>query len=165
MNATVKILATISELRQFAAATDLLNPDISKWSVGMQIEHLCLAMKRICTGLVESTPPAPANKSSSFKGFLRKKVIFFAGRLPRGVGRAPEQTIPAKQPTSTELEKLLNECTEIVESASKLSPEHWFKHHVFGVLKRDAALRFIQIHNRHHLLIIREIRLSGRKLT
>jgi hypothetical protein len=126
-------------------------PAVSKWSVGMHVHHCCLAMIRMCQALEASTPPIPPSKSS-----MRAKAIFFIGRIPRGRGKSPEAALPTDI-SAEELESLLDRAERMVLEAQDLDPKCWFKHFAFGVLDRDKTLRFIRIHNRHHLRIIRDI--------
>jgi hypothetical protein len=56
-----------------------------------------------------------------------------------------------------ELLTLLDQSERILTEAHDLDPKAWFRHFALGVLDRDKTLRFIRIHNRHHLRIISDI--------
>jgi hypothetical protein len=48
-------------------------------------------------------------------------------------------------------------CGSLKESVPPPPRSGFSRHFAFGVLRRDKALRFMEIHNRHHLRIISDI--------
>ena len=139
-------------LRSFVPRADVQAPDVSNWSVGMHIQHCCLATVAVCESLVTSEPPPPRSGFS-----LVTSAVFLTGRIPRGRGKSPEQAIPRDGIWTSELEELLRESERRIEAARQISPNHWFRHFAFGVLDRDRTLKFIGIHNRHHARIVQDI--------
>ena len=109
-------------------------------------------MTAVCKSLVASEPPPP---SSGFS--LVTSAIFLTGRIPRGRGKSPDQAIPSGGVSREELESMLTESERWLEEARQVSEDHWYRHFAFGVLDRDRTLKFIGIHNRHHLRIVRDI--------
>ena len=144
--------AGLDELKKFIPRADVLVPDVSKWSVGMHVQHCCLATIAVCDSLVASEPPVPR---SSFS--LVTSAIFLTGRIPRGRGKSPEQAIPREDIWTNELEGLLLDAERRLEAAREASRDQWFRHFAFGVLDRDRTLKFIGIHNRHHARIVQDI--------
>ena len=76
--------------------------------------------------------------------------------LHTGVRREAAHAQP-EDVSPEELLTLLDQSEHILTEVHDLDPKTWFKHFAFGVLDRDKALRFILIHNRHHLRIISDI--------
>ncbi len=109
-------------------------------------------MVKICQSLIASTPPPPRSRFS----FLTA-LVFSSGRIPRGRGRSPDVVLPRHDISSGELRTLLDESERILTEVHDLDRKTWFRHFAFGVLDRDKTLRFIHIHNRHHLRIISDI--------
>ena len=144
--------AGLDVLKKFIPRADVLVPDVSKWSVGMHVQHCCLATIAVCDSLVASEPPVPR---SSFS--LVTSAIFLTGRIPRGRGKSPEQAIPRDEIWTNELEGLLLDAERRLEAARQASRDQWFRHFAFGVLDRDRTLKFIGIHNRHHARIVQDI--------
>ncbi len=142
----------LDDLRLGVARAALRIPALSDWSIGMHIHHCCLAMMRISQSLIASTPPPPRTRFS-----LRTTRILLTGRIPRGRGRSPEVVMPREDITTADLLTLLDEAERILTQVSHLDSRTWFRHFAFGVLKRDKAIRFMRIHNRHHLSIISDI--------
>ena len=142
----------LADLRSVVPEASVVVPAVSKWSAGMHVQHVCLAMIAVCQSLVGSAPPPPPSRFS-----LVTSAIFLTGRIPRGRGKSPDRAIPAEGVSREELESMLTECERWLEEARQVSEDHWYRHFAFGVLDRDRTLRFIGIHNRHHLRIVREI--------
>lgn len=146
------IFRTIEKLRASIRDAAAAQSDFSAWSVGTHIEHCALAMSGVCQSLKESGRPAPASGWS-----LLRCIVLTTGIIPRGRGKAPAQTVPGEHASAEKLSEMLDQAEAQLRETLKLDKNCWFKHHVFGVLKRDAAIRFLAIHNRHHLKIIGDI--------
>lgn len=141
-----------SLFRAYLPEANTYHSEISKWSVGMHIDHCALAMTRVCKTLLASSPPPPKDSFS-----LLRTVVFFTKRIPRGRGKAPDAALPRENISTEQLSTLLDEVEDLLAQAKQLPPQHWLKHHVFGILNRDQAFQFIDIHNQHHLRIIDDI--------
>ena len=76
---------------------------------------------------------------------------------PRGRGKTPDAAIPNEQTTESGLRELLSEASMSAQKATESDCDCWWKHFAFGVMKRDEALKFVEIHNKHHLKIISDI--------
>jgi hypothetical protein len=144
--------AGLNLLKGFIPKADVVAPDVSKWSVGMHIQHCCLATIAVCDSLVASEPPVPRSGFS-----IVTSAIFLTGRIPRGRGKSPEQAIPREDIWTNEMEGLLLDAERRLEAARQASRDQWFRHFAFGVLDRDRTLKFIGIHNRHHVRIVQDI--------
>jgi hypothetical protein len=118
----------------------------------MHIHHLCLAMEGVCESLLASEPPPPPARRP-----LLTVAIFLSGRIPRGRGQSPDPVIPTPGIPGEVLSSLLDASAEQLNAAAVAHPQQWFRHFAFGVLDRDQTLKFIRIHNRHHLRIIDDI--------
>ncbi len=142
----------LDEMRGYAPQTDKRVADVSGWSVGMHVHHLNLAMIGVCRSLAASEPPVPPSTFNPLRA-----LIFTSGRIPRGRGKSPEAAVPSDGITEAELLTMLEESERLLDASRTLSPDHWYRHFAFGVLDRDRTLKFLRIHNRHHLRIVRDI--------
>ncbi|HET6348347.1 MAG TPA: DinB family protein [Candidatus Krumholzibacteria bacterium] len=147
----------LDELRHMLAHAEASAPGVSQWSVGMHVHHCALTMILIGKGLAASTPPAPPSRSS-----LAKTAVFTSGRIPRGRAKNNERSQPSASVPRAEMLALLEESAREIESATGLAAGTWITHPVFGPLQRDDALKFVRIHNRHHLRIVADILKSRR---
>ena len=118
----------------------------------MHIHHLCLAMEGVCESLLASEPPTPPVRRS-----LLTAAVFLSGRIPRGRAQSPDPVIPTPGISGEALSSMLDSSAAQLNAAAVAHPQQWFRHFAFGVLDRDQTLKFIRIHNRHHLRIIDDI--------
>ncbi|MCL7967398.1 MAG: DinB family protein [marine benthic group bacterium] len=150
----------IEALRRAAARCDTHDPDVSQWTVGMHVHHCCLATTAVCESLLASEPPTPRAPRS-----VLTAAVFLFGRIPRGRGKSPEQAMPEAGVSREDLDAMLDASAEGLRAVAATDPRKWFRHFSFGVMDRDRTLKFVRIHNRHHLRIIADIIKStdGRK--
>ena len=144
---------TLDRLHSCISSADAADKSISEWTVGQHIEHCCLGMKFLCETLISCSTPPPRSKHP-----IRAFLMLASGRIPRGRGNAPKAALPSEDTADSErLEGLLENSRRLVRRSLDCSPKSWVKHFVFGVLKRNQVLKFISVHNRHHLRIIADI--------
>jgi hypothetical protein len=139
---------------------------VSGWSVAQQLDHLALAGRGIFRGLAKNLDEESmeARSGVTFPG----RVVLFFGWIPRGKGKAPKGTQP--EPQDLELELHMEEMNGAFESLEPRLCELvdrgiWMPHPYFGGFDAVQWLRFTEIHNRHHLKIIREIRANAGQVT
>jgi hypothetical protein len=153
-----KPLADIRQFREALGHTGLRVERVSDWSVGMHIQHCGLVMVGICRALSQAELPPPK------AGFnLLRPIVLLTGRVPRGRAQSPEEVVPSSDMSDKDLGRLIQLAERMMEKGRGLDPGAWYRHFAFGILKRDAALRVLEVHNRHHLRIIRDIRAAGNK--
>ncbi len=142
----------MDRVRAFLERAQSAAPGVSAWSVGQHIEHSSKAVIYITGALRESQPPAPPAKWS-----LIRWIVLTTGYIPRGRAKAPAAVTPDGQPSEADLLALLARMEEGVAATRQLDPGAWFAHFALGIFRRDQALRFIDVHTRHHLKIMRDI--------
>lgn len=124
---------------------------LSNWSIGMHIEHCGLTMLGICDQLSRSQPPRPG-------GFnMVRTLMLFTGWIPRGRAKAPQPVLPQPQPPVEALHQLIEQSRQALARTEPLADEKWFAHPMLGPMSKRQTLRFIAVHNHHHLKIIRDI--------
>jgi len=127
-------------------------PQISDWSVGMHVHHCCLSIQAIHDTLARSRPPAPRTWRT-----LLGRLVLWRGRFPRGRARAPKFAHPAPDLSAEQLTEQLAAAEQALSAMSGLDPGTWIRHFALGTFTRDDAIRFVGVHNDHHLAIIRDI--------
>ena len=143
---------TLDALEALIPQRDKADAKVSKWSVGMQINHSLLATQGIMNSLADSEPGA---EKPSFS--LPRTLVLFFGRIPRGKGKAPETSLPKPSPSEEELLELVAGARKALKRAEAADPKAYWRHFKFGVLTRDTGIKFVHIHNRHHLSLIKDI--------
>lgn len=144
------------------AALDKLVPAISGWSVGQHLDHSANTDKVIImaieVSLFKNDPNVPPPK---FMG----KVVLFTGYIPRGKGKAPDMTMP-KAKTNAEMRENLKKVRNSLEAIGKKLDKvqagvNRAPHPMLGGFVASQWLRFIEIHQNHHLRIIADIQKAG----
>lgn len=128
------------------------NTAVSQASIGWHLEHSLLALVKMISA-VENSNPADYKREFNIK----RLIVFTIGKIPRGKANAPEAVKPAGETTAEKIQPLIEKAKQKAEAFEKLSTGKFFKHPVFGDLKRKQAQKAISIHTNHHLRIINDI--------
>ncbi len=152
MNYLEKIKQQVQELENHIKHFDSLDKSVSDVNVGWHICHTLMACIGIIKALEKSNP-----KDYKFDFVPLRILVFTLGKIPRGKGKAPKPAQPKPTFTKENIEENLKNCHTVLSNIDAIPDEHFFKHHVFGNLKKAKTLKFITIHNEHHLKIIRDI--------
>ena len=157
-----RVLAQVRHMADLAgheAALAQRVEKVSHWSVGQQIEHLAIADLQV-TGLLAKLverPDRDAEKSASAAG----RLLLALNWIPRGVGKAPDFS----QPRGVDPARLREQLAELLGALARLgdalpslrAARGRFQHPRFGWLDLGQWLRFLEVHNHHHLKIVAEI--------
>jgi hypothetical protein len=130
------------------------NPAISGWSPGEHLDHIAKAAASVLRQMSKNEPIGVP--SISWIG----RLVLTIGWIPRGKGRSPEKVRGAVV-APAEIESAFRELGALLDA---LPREEDFargrplvKHPVFRGLTAAQALRFVVVHNDHHLRIIDDI--------
>ena len=118
----------------------------------MHVQHCCMSMIGIYKSLEKSTPPVPSTRPS-----VPRTAVLVFGFIPRGRAQSPSVVVPRPEITAHELTTLLDQSSTLLAEAPALDRNTWFTHPFLGTMNRDQALRFLLVHNRHHLKIVADI--------
>ena len=153
----------IAELLADTESHALTAPDISAWSVGQQLEHIGNVDGAVLDGIDrlldgDGTPGRPT---------LPGWVLLLTRRIPRGRAKAPEamlprhadieQTIERANETRRRLDEHLGRVRELARMR-RTRP-----HPILGGFSPRRWLRFLDVHERHHLAIIDDILKATRR--
>lgn len=161
MNKTNKYLIELSiqaaQLETLTSESEVSKPEVSKWSVGQHVEHLLKADTLATSAMLASKRYTSRRTPLKLLG----RIVLLTGYIPKGRGKAPEMTLP-EQPTKENITRLVeafkNNLSQIKEGLRELNlAGHYAPHPIFGDLDQVQWLRFLIIHNKHHLKIINEI--------
>lgn len=148
-------LALIDELERKISFIEQKNESISQVTVGWHLEHSLLAFIKMITAVEQSNPA-----EYKWKFNLSRSVVLALNKFPRGRGKAPDSVRPGEEITIVSITGLIAKAKQKAELFEKLNKDKFFKHPIFGDLRRDQARRIIVIHTKHHIKIINEI-ISG----
>jgi hypothetical protein len=142
----------LDELNSCIKSYKTVDADISKVSVGWHIGH-SLKVIRGVVKLLEESDPAAYKRSFNLSCF----VILNSGKIPRGIGRSPKSVRPPEEISEEYLKSLMSKTQEAIEHVKNLDSNSHFDHPYFGILNLKKAKRFMEVHTRHHIEIIRDI--------
>jgi hypothetical protein len=156
MKAIERALREIDELERMLPLVALRATAVSGWSVGEQIEHVIAVGDSILDGLAEETR-TEHEKPLRFSG----KFVLLTGFIPRGRGRSPEKLRPsgiAAEELRGRLQRFRERLRAIRENGASLDTNRSrFNHPLFGTLDARQWVRFVDIHQHHHVKIVRDI--------
>lgn len=141
----------------FNGKLGVVNPSVSKWSYGHQLEHLYRTSHYVIDRLEESMTGLNAGQWMGFWGF----GMMVGGFIPRywfptipqlvPLSGSPEDIEPLKDDLKTRLEQLEWRFDDIKRSRGKS------RHPRMKYLSSSQWMFFWDIHHRHHLAIMRDI--------
>ena len=149
-----KLEIVLKEIEDHIQFHEQVNQSISQVSVGWQLEHLMLVINNVVATMKNSDPKA-------YK-FVYKPVrlyVMLKGKIPRGKGKAPKGVVPPEEEKRTieNLKAQLAITRNSIQKLTKLHKKQFFKHPLFGNMRRNAAIKFLGIHSNHHLAIVKDI--------
>jgi hypothetical protein len=148
-----KLTSLVQNLENKFELFEHSNPTVSANSIGWHIDHSFRVIIEIVKYVEKSNP---SDYKSTFN--LKRSIVYFTGKIPRGKGKAPQQVLP---PDIISLADLQNEVI-LVRSALKsldiFEKNKYFKHPLFGLLNIKQTVKFLEIHTFHHIKIINDIR-------
>jgi hypothetical protein len=147
-----KIKNLIQELESIIPNQEILNPSISKSSVGWHIEHTLLTLNLVVNAIEKSDP-----KTYKWKFSFIRMLIMTTKKIPRGKARAPKIVQPTTDFDAETLKNHLEKAKINIQKLQTIGPNHYFEHPYFGHLKLKPTIRFLEIHTHHHVNIIKDI--------
>ena len=148
---TSRLARELARLRDCIPFAERSAPAVSKWPVGMQIEHSLLVIKGISIALADSTLSSGKRTFSPVR-----TAILLTGWIPHG-RKAPEVTVPMALSSQEQLTALYSDAVRALARAEECASHAWFAHPILGVLTRAQTLCVSVIPTRHHLKIIDRI--------
>jgi hypothetical protein len=142
----------ITQLQNKTSYFETGNIEVSNGTVGWHIEHSLLTLNRITHSLIESNP-----KDYKWKFNFTRIVILSLKKIPRGNAKSPEVVQPKSILDKTYLDIHLSKIRNNIKKLEDLSRNKYFEHPVFGKLRLQHAIHFLEIHTNHHLKIIEDI--------
>ncbi|MEO8196397.1 MAG: DinB family protein [Thermoanaerobaculia bacterium] len=147
----------ITRLVRFEPALLALRVErVSKWSIGLQVDHILKVLEVGQKVLDGAGDPLPRGMN------LTGRIVLALGWFPRGVAKSPQRVLPAEQTPAELAERAAHlrraYCDSRLPETVFADPKPVFPHPVFGGLSALQGLHFLGIHTHHHLKIVAEIR-------
>lgn len=160
------VLELHKELQDFLNIDDehlqAVAPDVSKWSIAKQLEHVLMANDMV-TGALKALLNDQLPSATEAKINRIGKAVLTRGAIPRGKAKTPPQFEPSDKPERSKLQTMHDNCTSryeyLGENLDRIQEMNTgFEHPVMGTLSAPVWIRFLHVHTLHHLNILREIR-------
>lgn len=151
MQKTATLKAIVQPFEQHIQLASLLDTAVSAQPIGWHIEHSLLTISLISERLKITEPSKYAPRFS-----ILKTLVMTFGKIPRGKAKAPSVVQPANW-SIQHLRDHYSIANEKINQLEQLGEDQFFEHPYFGHLKRNNAIRFLEIHTKHHLAIINDI--------
>ena len=142
---------SLEKLYSYIPEADILNSAVSSVNVGWHIEHSLLVISKIIETVVNSDPAKYERKFD-----FRRSFVFFLGKFPRGKAKAPDIVIPV-QNGHPDFDALFATTRAAILQLQNASKNQYFVHPIFGKLNKKDTFTMLDIHTKHHLLIIKDI--------
>ena len=143
----------VSQLESKITQFETSNLTVSNGSVGWHIEHSLKTIDQIVTACKNSNP-ANYQWHFNFKRFL---IMSIAKKIPRGKARAPKIVRPEGDINRETLAASVSKVRENLIGWKDLDKNANFPHPFFGILNKKETERFLILHTKHHLIIIKDI--------
>ncbi|MEM7482560.1 MAG: DinB family protein [Acidobacteriota bacterium] len=147
---------------------DARREELSAWDVAQHLEHLGIT-STLTLDLFRAfaadggQPPGATSGSPNFWGHL----VLWTGRIPRGRGRARPEWKPRDSSPERARELIEEVRRRLPALARKLgeieASDHRVRHPVLGDFTGRQWVRFLFIHQRHHLRFIEDIAKGERR--
>lgn len=147
-----RIEKQLHELEFYIPKYNQASAAVSAAAMGWHIEHCLLTIRRIIHAVQSSDEK---NYKPVFK--VSKFIILTSGIIPRGRATAPKEVQPPAPPDIASLKESMYKTRKLLAEMERVSGNQHFTHPIFGHLNKKPALRFLEVHTRHHLKIIRDI--------
>ncbi len=143
----------LDQLQSDISSFDKVNLAVSSGSVGWHIAHSLKTIDQIVTACKNSNP-TEYQWHFNFKRFL---FLSIAKKFPRGKARAPKIVRPEGDISQETLTLSLENVRENLRNWDSFDKNVHFPHPYFGVLNKKETENFLVLHNKHHLMIIKDI--------
>lgn len=147
-----KLKKLIQDLESKIPNQEMLNPAISKSSVGWHIEHTLLTMNLVIGALQKSNPE---NYKQTFNFY--RVLVFAMNKIPRGKAKAPKIVQPKEDFNVESLKSHIEKGKVKLAEINSIGDKNYFEHPYFGHLTLKPTIKFLEIHTNHHLQIINDI--------
>lgn len=150
---TLLLQKEIDAIVSYLPSIDKINQQVSKVNIGWHLDHSLNVILSVHKAVSNSNP---AEFKSSFN--LTRTLILTTGIIPRGKARAPK--VVQSNVTEFKEEDLLKKIKQakscLVDLLEADNNAH-FRHPYFGDLNKKNTGRFLEVHTRHHLKIVKDI--------
>ncbi|GMN06843.1 hypothetical protein MTsPCn5_22320 [Croceitalea sp. MTPC5] len=142
----------LAEIENYLPKRDVLNIEVSQADVAWHLDYMLKTINQISKTVQDSNP-----EEYEYSFSLQQVVVHTLGMIPRGAAQSPKSVRPPEVILTDSINVQLKEARHHIAQLNSLNEKAYFNHPVFNTLDRDQTRRFLAIHTKHHLKIIKDI--------
>jgi hypothetical protein len=144
--------ALLKELENKIEFRDISNVTVSKAGVAWHLDHSLKVINSVISTLKKSNPD-----DYKWKMHFKRSYLFFVGNIPRGKAKAPKSVQSLEVISKKDIERQLATAQFLITELPSFPIYSNVNHPFIGLLNLKQAIRFLEIHTKHHLKIMDEI--------
>jgi hypothetical protein len=142
----------LEEMENYIRYRDYQDPKVSKAPVGWHLAHNLRVINNVLDAL-EFSDPKEFKSSFSFI----KTMVMMTGHIPRGKAKSPKVVLPPDIIEKKNLILQLEKARQKISTFNELDKNAFFDHPYFYKMNKKESGKFLTIHTKHHLKIIKDI--------
>jgi len=140
------------KIEAYLPAMENLNNNVSKAPIKWHLLHSLQVINNVIDEATNSDSKN-FNSKSNFKWWY----VSTFGKIPKGEVTAPDNANPKFNITNKDIKTALENAKLSLSKWSDLNKNNFYVHHVLLNLNKRKIKRFLKVHTRHHLRIVRDI--------
>jgi len=142
----------LNQIESYLSSMDKINVEVSKAPVKWHLYH---SLKVINGVLKEAQNSIPEEYNPKTNRQWRYVSIF--NKIPRNKVTAPSKVNPSYNIQKDQIIAELQKARKSIEGWSDLEKNNFYKHAVLANLNKRKIKKFLRVHSRHHLKIVKDI--------
>jgi hypothetical protein len=145
----------LNQLESHIVDFEKTNLSVSQSSIGWHIDHSVMTINGIIDQLKKSNP-------EQYKWQFNWNRIFIKciNKIPRGKAKAPKVVQPIEPATVAVLISKFEIANKRIIELENLESNNFFMHPYFGNLNLKTSIWLLELHTKHHLEIIKDIKVQ-----
>jgi len=148
----MELNSEFEKIENYIISMEELNSDESQAPIKWHLLHILQVINNVIDDAANSNTSDFKSKSN-FKWWY----VSTFGKIPKGKVKAPDVVNPNFDITEEEIRIALDNAKRSVSKWNQLKTNNFYKHHELLHLNKRKIKRFLTVHTRHHLRIVRNI--------
>ncbi|MGB5981993.1 MAG: hypothetical protein WBG46_07580 [Nonlabens sp.] len=141
-----------AQMEQYLSSIEISNSNVSEAPVKWHLLHSLQVINGVIDMAGKSDPDSFNSKTN-----IKWRYVSIFGKIPRGQVKAPDVVNPTFRISKKDIMNELNKAKLSLLDWKNLQKNSYYEHHVLLHLNKRKIRRFLKVHTRHHLKIIRDI--------
>lgn len=142
----------LTKLESYIVDMEIINNEVSQAPVKWQLLHILQVINGVCKKASASNPNDYNSKSN-----IKWRYVSTFGKIPRGTIKAPKNVNPTYDINENDIREALKMAKRSITNWSNLEKNNFYSHAVLLDLNKRKIKKFLKVHTRHHLKIVKDI--------